>query len=242
MDGTDTGSRLKDYSGSGNYGLVIGSLTTFGPGILEKAYGFVEDGTAGSTYDVIKPSTLPISSNTTAWTNCVWVYPKWRYHGDSHCIMATMGYSGWLKNYVTGSFGPAVNWNISGGVGDRGFALSNMPLYQWYHMVVQYDNGSGLVYRNGVLAGSRYDLAPAGSKLNQSTNSSYGAQPNSGDYPQWNALKLNGSIDEIRLYNRALSADEVLQLYNLGALKGYKLDNINKLGNSFKIQTYTGLR
>jgi hypothetical protein len=37
-----------------------------------------------------------------------------------------------------------------------------------------------------------------------------------GAEPQFNQNYLNGTLDDVRIYNRALSATEIKQLYNAG--------------------------
>jgi hypothetical protein len=70
-------------------------------------------------------------------------------------------------------------------------------------------DGSGVVniYNNGVLSGSANQSA--GSRSAGSTNVTIGALSGG-------ATPFNGNIDDVRIYNRILSTQEILQIYNQG--------------------------
>src|SRR3989344_2988392 len=73
----------------------------------------------------------------------------------------------------------------------------------WYHIAGVYDNNNMLVYLNGALNGS---LAITGAD-SISANLCVGAH---GCASYW----TNGLVDDVRIYNRALSAAEIQALYN----------------------------
>jgi len=78
----------------------------------------------------------------------------------------------------------------------------------WYHVVTTFDSGVSTLYVNGTLDNSV-------SSLTLTTNTSVltiGSNNNGSNY------FVDGKIPFVKLYNRALSSDEVLQNYN--ALKG----------------------
>lgn len=66
------------------------------------------------------------------------------------------------------------------------------------------------IYINGVSAGKQITNAPL-SLFNNTANVTIGSETTDGGIPTW---FWNGALDEVRLYNRALSASEVFQLYN----------------------------
>jgi hypothetical protein len=88
------------------------------------------------------------------------------------------------------------------------FSTGNLNLNQWYHVTaVQFGQG-GLpmhFYINGELVGS--DVTPE--TISDADKLYVG---------RWNAdgRLYNGLIDDVRIYDRALSAEEVQALYNLG--------------------------
>lgn len=77
---------------------------------------------------------------------------------------------------------------------------------EWNHLVCVYDGTNVLAYLNGVYYGSKvYPAAVTSGPLYLS---------------RYDATKyLNGSIDEVRIYNRALSPTEITELYQMGAKK-----------------------
>lgn len=77
---------------------------------------------------------------------------------------------------------------------------------KWYLVTVSYDGTSIKHYIDGVL---KVTTAVTGTPTTNSSNVFLGFS-NTGPYP------LDGSMDEVRLYNRALSDTEVKLLYNLG--------------------------
>ena len=84
---------------------------------------------------------------------------------------------------------------------------------EWYHAVVVYEHINQYVYKNGQLVYSRAQTGDMGTNTNALT---IGAKNASGDV----SLFFTGLIDEVRIYNRALSAEEVRG--NMFASKRYK--------------------
>ena len=76
---------------------------------------------------------------------------------------------------------------------------------EWQHMVAVYDGSNMYIYRNGVLQGSQ-------SKTGAITNSGVPLFIGQRAGSQW----FNGLIDEVRIYNRALTPAEIWQNYQAG--------------------------
>jgi hypothetical protein len=85
------------------------------------------------------------------------------------------------------------------------------PNNAWQHVAIAFDQAAGVMrlYVNGALAIS---MTPPATLLNTNHEVSLGARKGT-SAPAYN-LNFNGSIDEVALYNRALSASEVLDHYN----------------------------
>jgi hypothetical protein len=81
----------------------------------------------------------------------------------------------------------------------------------WYHLAGTYDRSSGYVklYVNGVLEGSAY----AGFPLNYGTRPVFIGTTGEG----WDG-KVQGTVDEVSIYNRALSSNEIAAIYNAGGM------------------------
>ena len=91
--------------------------------------------------------------------------------------------------------------------GTNSLTSSNaLPLGQWVHVAMS-ANATGLkIYLNGTLSGS--------------TGTAYGSPNTSsvlylGRYGTGNE-RFNGNLDDARIYNRALSANEILAIYQQG--------------------------
>jgi hypothetical protein len=94
------------------------------------------------------------------------------------------------------------NWNGSSPVD---FVDFTPPYDQWAHIVGTYDGSNVSVYVNGTLAGS---VAYSGG-ITHTTNRLYiGTAPDPTGNPDPNGV-FAGDIDEVALYNRALSATKI---------------------------------
>ena len=96
-------------------------------------------------------------------------------------------------------------------VGGQSHGVGGDPLSleEWYHLVGTYDGENLKIYINGALSNT---LAQSG-KIDTSEGSlALGSRPEGG------ARGVNGIIDEVRIYNRALSEDEVVQNMNAEGL------------------------
>ena len=82
----------------------------------------------------------------------------------------------------------------------------------WHHVVVTRSGSSEKFYYDGVLSATVSGVNNSGTGK-FAIGSSYGQF--NGGYQSF----YNGQVDEVRTYNRALSAGEVMQLYKLGAAK-----------------------
>ena len=90
--------------------------------------------------------------------------------------------------------------------GDISSTTSNWQQGQWYHVVVVDDaiNNRRTMFVNGVQEGTSTPKKPFGTLM---PNFYIGANPAYNDY------SFNGKIDDVRIYNRALSATEIQMLY-----------------------------
>src|SRR3989338_2689930 len=117
------------------------------------------------------------------------------------------------------SGGNGLVWIISNDGNDPGTAktvhgISNFSLNTWYHAVGTYDdNNNDLLhlYINGVLVDT--ETGESGGTFDGTGNLFFGSDginASTGD-------EFDGQIDEVRVYNRALSPDEIKRLYKIGS-------------------------
>jgi trimeric autotransporter adhesin len=79
----------------------------------------------------------------------------------------------------------------------------------WYHFVIQYDGSKIYFYLNSILVDSASANTPGISSSTEIRYNEIGI-----DYARTEGRGFNGAIDNVRLYNKALTDQEVLNLYN----------------------------
>jgi Concanavalin A-like lectin/glucanases superfamily/F5/8 type C domain len=96
----------------------------------------------------------------------------------------------------------------TGGGGEQQInGTSTLPLNTWSHVTVTLSGNTGTLYVNGAAVGTNPNITLRPSSLGNTNNNWIGRS-------QYNDPALNGSVDDVNIYNRALSAAEV------GALAG----------------------
>ena len=81
----------------------------------------------------------------------------------------------------------------------------------WYHVVGTYDLDVGKIYVNGRLGGAT--SSPSGA-IDASTNIRIGAASDNGDNKNFDGL-----IDEVKIFNYALTPNQIQAEYNGGAVR-----------------------
>jgi hypothetical protein len=214
FNGPDVTDAVYDRSGAGHNGYFFGGATSSAKTIgkvgqalqfngsasqYTDAGGFSDLGTSNKPYAIaawIKPAASSATGNI--------IHVSSTTSGIGWCLSMVQIRSG--KAYIVGYIGSAVT--VTG-------ATTLLP-NTWYHIVHTWSPSDGLqLYVNGVLDGS----------TPQATFASSGASdyvkvggPASGTACASSAgsIGFNGATDEVRVYNRSLSASEVKQLYNAG--------------------------
>ena len=109
----------------------------------------------------------------------------------------------------------------------RALGTTNFVTGQWYHTVGTYDGSNVKIYVNGVLEGT----------------TSYTATPGTTDQPlvigrwygNYNAYYHDGEIDQVRIFNKAISDSEVTTLYNETAST---INTLQVLGDTSCVAAY----
>jgi len=198
------GDTTKDLSGNGNDGTLKGGVEWV-DGKFAKALQF---NGKDSYVDCGNSDTLKIKKEMTlaAWVNLA--VPPSQLHSDSRIVVReNSGSSPWV------SYGLTVNANAQS-VFDFETSAGNPNVYcksktipkerVWYHVAGVYDGSKCAIYINGELENSA--LQTGSPVINPNLNNMVGADVNR------NIEYFQGIIDEVVIYSRALSAEEIQML------------------------------
>ena len=196
-----------DRSGQGNNGtLTNGPVRTLG----KLGQALVFDG----VNDFIAVPASGSISDLTTFTYSAWVYLNSLPTVNNGRIVSVGNTSAFTIFYVGTGGGmtfEAGRWTTDGRwilTDTSDFTVSN-----WVHVVVTYDYSSvaneAVLYTNGKSRAVTNTIEPVGSLSSETSgpvigNNLPGLRP-------WNGL-----IDDVRIYNRALTGEEIKRLYNLG--------------------------
>lgn len=185
-------------------GTAIGtSYSTNNAGAANKAIQFA--GNVNSYVDFVDNGNLDFPSGTNFTISFSFYFNSTSTGGIIDNCLNYGGWGVWFWQQTAGIWNIQFNYK-HGSVGSPG--ATAFTLNQWHHVAAVRNNGSLSIYIDGVF---RYST-PEGA-----TNPSYPLNMIAGAFswggyspPRYNPF--NGKLDELRIYNRALSAAEISQL------------------------------
>ncbi len=199
-----SGTTATDYSGNGNVGTLVNGPTRVAGRMGSGALSF--DGT-NDYVDTGKDFSDIVTSQSK--TISAWVKPSAASSGYPICLVrtygATCGFAFRPMNTWAGSYWTTTAGSIA--------SNSSVAVGQWTFLTLVQSGSSVVLYVNGVSVGTAND---AGSAEGSFANLLIGARNNSGTSED----SFNGSIDDVRIYSRNLSAAEVGSLYTLESDSG----------------------
>lgn len=182
----------RDYSGNGNDGTLMGGVT-WAEDRMGQARGSAEfDGESGYV-DCGNDESLNITDEITI---SAWVKGN-AFDNYNFAVGKAVTYQLGAKS---GKFMIRARFS---GIGDTIVSGSTLTTDSWYHMVMTYDGNSFKGYLNGV---SDIDSAINDTIIASANNLWISGEQVYSNY--W-----SGQIDDVRIYNRALSEDEIKALY-----------------------------
>jgi hypothetical protein len=199
-------TRVYDFSGNNNHGTVINATWNSTGGILGTGAFMFDGGT--SQINVSYSSSLVSTNKTIAF----WINLK-NLSGTSYLINYFNGYAssdGTYNNIRVTSSKIYVNMR-SGGANNIISCNTDLLNDRWHHIVWTYNNSNNVIYLDGNLC-----------NINTKTG-----DLQTGTRAMLIGNSTNGSIDEVSIWNRSLSAEEVYRLYSMGVNEG---DAINLTG------------
>jgi hypothetical protein len=200
FNGSDLTDKVYDRSGQGNNGYFIGGATSSAKTIGKVGQAVKFNGSS----EYITTSISPGISNGAPWTMSAWVKPGvGDIDGQSHAIMM---YNQVGSGNVTPVLFIETNQFLVSTWGGSNDQYGGTPVAGvWSYVTGVFDGTNERLYVNGELVG--------GPKV-VTSNPSSASPPSIGG--RSGSFFLNGAVDEVRIYNRALSVAEVKALYNAG--------------------------
>jgi hypothetical protein len=199
----DSSTKSVDISSSSNNGTLYNGATWTDSAKYGHAVSF--DGVSALA-NITNSASINLAS---AFTISAWVYPV--------DITYEMIFSKWIGGYTGGGYilmlsgGDVGMYKSNGAAWDGIWSNTILQKNVWYHIAATWDGTTGAngyrIYINGQL--DKQQAATQGSILTNTqplTLGNYGPLPTA-------TYALNGTIDEARIWNRALSASEVQQQY-----------------------------
>jgi PKD repeat protein len=186
-----TGTSVRDSSGKGNAGTISGATwTTAGK------YGSALLFNGTSNWVTIQDSaSLDLTSGMTLEA---WAYPTETMSGWRTLITKQQADGASYYLYANSDINRPAN-GVFTGTEDILNGTAALPANTWTHLAATYDGNYQRLYVNGVLASSR---PQTGAIVASSDALRIGGNSIWGEY-------FRGVIDEVRIYNRALSATEI---------------------------------
>jgi len=220
FDGQDMINNVADISGNGNTGYLKGTFATATSSatILGKTGQALDFNGTDDYVDVSDDPSLEIG--TSNFSISFWFKRK-----------GSFGESQGLLDHLASGAGYQVLFNTSNNLRLRvddsvDYVLMDSDTVftdnEWYNVVFVADKSfatGGKIYINGIQEATTYNLTAIDDITETGTQNLWIGMFQS-------TLNFNGSLDDLRIYNRALSASEVTKLYN--ATKGSKVNSSNK--------------
>src|SRR3990167_8810255 len=213
FDGKDmAGVKAYDRSGQGNDGTL-----TNGPA---SAIGRIGQGLSfDGSNDYVNTNYAPTISSGTSFSLSVWFKTTGTVLGDEiFSSLITGGSPHIILSTVNGACTPAtaIIWDVKDDAGTGVFTCASKTFNDglWHHAVGIIDRATqtSRLYVDNILQDSD-SISTFGAFTLTGNPFFIGARDGGGS----DSVHFPGSIDDVRVYNRALSADEIKRLYKIGA-------------------------
>ncbi|MHC4728829.1 MAG: LamG domain-containing protein, partial [Planctomycetota bacterium] len=191
-----SGNIAADSSGNGNDGTLNGPVEWTADGKVGGAMKFT------GPYNFVQVQDSPSLDMTDAITIAAWINPSWT--GNNRILQKSSG-GGDNQYRLLKEWGDNMVFHLPGLSPDR-LEFPGLPLFgEWTHLAATYDGSSMKVYYNGVVVGEQDSSGQLGvSDGTLCIGTKHETAPAGDEY--------NGMLDDIRIYNRALSLSEIKRL------------------------------
>ncbi|MCL5733340.1 MAG: LamG domain-containing protein [Patescibacteria group bacterium] len=211
-----TGSYAYDSSGNSNLGTIYYATRQTGSNCV--AGGCLSFN--GSTSNIVLPANFNWTGSTTI---NAWIYPL-----DTTQGMIFVKSDSWGMYILSAPTSIQVGAIIGGNGYYPTTAAGTLPVNQWSMVTAVYDGAHLYAYINGV-----DDASSSASGALRA-----GGQSEIGYFADTNTRYFNGYIDDVSIYNTALSATTIKNLYSAQYFtRNFTVSNVNRDSNGF-IATY----
>ena len=196
------------WTGNGNTADVIGTNNGTWSGAPTYTTGVVQAGFTFNNNQVVIPDSASLDQFTTNLSIELWVKGVWST-GDWN-MLVSKGDSGYEVRVNPGS--DRIGFTVNGTTAYYLAGSRNVNDGNWHHIACVYDSTNMYIYSDGTLdtqvaSTGTINCVPGGVFM-------LGLNPYSpGHYPR----QFTGSLDEVAIYNRALSPLEILSIYAAGS-------------------------
>ncbi|HSB67815.1 MAG TPA: choice-of-anchor tandem repeat GloVer-containing protein, partial [Candidatus Methylomirabilis sp.] len=182
-----------------HHGTITGSGVTFATGKVGRAISF----SSGTSFVKIPSFNLPYLT-LSAWVNS----SKYGYY--TSMVTKSSHATEWSSPWVTWELWFSENTGSPGTNGSMGYLVSpdTVPMHEWFHLAATYDGTTAKLYVNGVEKAST--PAPAPGPLPETDGNIFIGKP------EFSNHSFLGLIDEVAIWDHALSAAEIAQQYQNG--------------------------
>lgn len=198
-DGTAT-----DLSGYENNGLLMGAIISNGVLLTNGITNYILILPSRSLY-------FDYSLTMAAWINPLEQTAGYKNIIDKNTKSDVAPFSQYSMNYAYNYNGIIEKPQFAGRTGNVYASSNSAPINQWTYVIITYGNGQAKIYINGILN----NIADISGDLNLTTSagSQYPITLGAGINAHGVARPFIGSIDNVRIYNETLTAEQVNSLF-----------------------------
>ena len=212
FDGSNFSDKVYDSSGNANNGYADGSVATSSMKTIGKSGQAIL--LNGSSSYVLVPDSASLNPGTGSFSVSAWVkeascVPSMVIAAKSNGGGASSSY-GWHLGVFGGTCAPQLHFAT--GASFTTISNSNgLTAGKWYHIVAVVDENNianSVMYINASAVGTGVSNGGNSGPVTNTVPLAIGNESDGG-------FSWNGAIDDLRIYDRALTQAEVTQLYNL---------------------------
>ncbi len=215
------GTNAIDWSGHGNHGKL------FGPQWLD--YGWIGDGALNfipADMPYVAISNLHYTdANNPEVTVCAWI----RTSDPNSQVIISFDRSDFWRLQINGEVATdgQVGWHVMTNSGDQQVDYGSLTRVDdgfWHHVCGVFDNGISTIYIDGLPEPPAFGGPTFGDELTRYGYVGTGSEADVfNGIPRTPADHFNGDIDEVRIYNKALTQDEIINVMRIDLLMAWDL-------------------